>query len=224
MLVHVTLRHAVDDCPSRRPDQPLPLLGPSGKEADLTVLWSAACILLAAADHVAFVILDAYSADAARSHVATLVPETWTVTALAVLNLPAQLPLVNEARKSTVVSLPEITHEAATLIGARQARRVSIVASAGPAKGRTFAIDARGASIGRLPENVVYVPDERLSREHARIDFRDGGFWLADMGSRNGTALNGALLTEPRELQSGDTIEVGGSMLVVSIEPSAVET
>jgi hypothetical protein len=94
-----------------------------------------------------------------------------------------------------------------------------LVASAGPTKGKTFKVAAGGATIGRLPEHEVYIPDERLSREHARVDYKDGRYWLQDLGSMNGTALNGTLVTEQQALQSGDTIELGSSKLVVTVNP-----
>jgi hypothetical protein len=96
--------------------------------------------------------------------------------------------------------------------------RAWLVATNGPAKGSRFPVAPEGASVGRLPENSVYIPDERLSREHARIDFRDGTFMLSDLGSRNGTALNGTLLSAPQPLNNGDTIELGSNTLVVTIE------
>jgi hypothetical protein len=94
-----------------------------------------------------------------------------------------------------------------------------LVASAGPAKGRTFSVASGGATVGRLPEHEVYIPDERLSREHARIEYRDGRYWLEDLGSLNGTALNGTLVAGQQPLQSGDTIELGSTKLVVTIDP-----
>jgi hypothetical protein len=98
--------------------------------------------------------------------------------------------------------------------------RVWLVSIAGPAKGKTYVVGALGATIGRVPNIPVCIPDERLSREHARIEFRDGSYWLSDLGSTNGTALNGTLLTQPQQLQSGDSIELGSTMLVATIEPS----
>jgi pSer/pThr/pTyr-binding forkhead associated (FHA) protein len=102
--------------------------------------------------------------------------------------------------------------------------RASLLATTGPSKGRTFAIPTNGATIGRLPENTVYIPDERLSREHARIEFRDASFILSDLGSRNGTALNGSLVSTPQTLTTGDTIELGSNTLVVNIESNLTAT
>jgi hypothetical protein len=110
--------------------------------------------------------------------------------------------------------LSQLAHEAPPTA------RVWLVSIAGPAKGKTFVVGAQGATIGRVSDVQVHVPDERLSREHARIEFRDGAYWLTDLGSMNGTALNGTLLKEPHRLQSGDSIELGASLLVVTIEPT----
>ena len=90
------------------------------------------------------------------------------------------------------------------------------MASAGPTKGKTFKVPPEGATIGRLPELQVYLPDERLSRRRAN---RIPGRWLLAAGPRqpvNGTALNGTLVAEMQPLQSGDTIELGSSKLVVT--------
>jgi predicted component of type VI protein secretion system len=102
--------------------------------------------------------------------------------------------------------------------------RAVLVATDGPAKGDTYVIPVEGATVGRLPENAVCLPDDRLSREHARIEFRDGRFWLRDLGSRNGTALNGNLISCPQSLSNGDTIELGSNTLVVTIEPTPTAT
>jgi hypothetical protein len=102
--------------------------------------------------------------------------------------------------------------------------RAVLVATDGPAKDETYVIPIEGATVGRLPENGVCLPDDRLSREHARIEFRDGRFWLRDLGSRNGTALNGNLISSPQSLSTGDTIELGSNTLVVTIEPTPTAT
>jgi hypothetical protein len=96
--------------------------------------------------------------------------------------------------------------------------RCVLVATAGATRGRTFSIPMAGATIGRLPENVVSLPDERLSREHARLEFREGHFWLRDLGSTNGTTLNGNLVSNPVIVSNGDTIELGSNTLVVTIQ------
>jgi hypothetical protein len=52
------------------------------------------------------------------------------------------------------------------------------------------------------------VGDESASRRHACIEYKGGGFWLSDMGSTNGTILNGQLVGKAR-LADGDEIQIG---------------
>ena len=70
--------------------------------------------------------------------------------------------------------------------------------------------------IGRHPECGLVLADEQASARHAALDRGlDGDFTIADMGSRNGTMLNGERITASRALRSGDVIEIGQSTLRV---------
>ncbi|TCJ19829.1 FHA domain-containing protein [Rubrobacter taiwanensis] len=82
------------------------------------------------------------------------------------------------------------------------------------AGGRTFELGPGGATIGRMPDNSIRLDDGKLSRRHARIEFRDGGYWLSDLGSSNGTFVNGIRLGAPYLLRPGDTITCGDTQLV----------
>lgn len=62
--------------------------------------------------------------------------------------------------------------------------------------------------IGRSPDNPLVVKDEELSREHFKIYRKEGGFWVNDLKSSNGTKLNGEKIDES-PLQEGDVIQVG---------------
>lgn len=79
--------------------------------------------------------------------------------------------------------------------------------------GRRVPVADGGLSIGRLPECDVVLADGNVSRRHAEIRRTDGGFVLADLGSTNGTRVNGYPVTVPRELQAGDEIAVGNNVL-----------
>jgi pSer/pThr/pTyr-binding forkhead associated (FHA) protein len=94
-----------------------------------------------------------------------------------------------------------------------------LVASTGPAQGSVFDVGESGATLGRLPENSICFVDGRLSRHHARIEFRDGGYWLSDLASQNGTLINDRALTEAHRLQAGDSIELGTTRLTVVLDP-----
>lgn len=65
-------------------------------------------------------------------------------------------------------------------------------------------------SLGRADENGLVLQSPKISRHHASIH-RQGSseFWIADMGSQNGTYVNGAPLTRPQPLHDGDRIGLG---------------
>ncbi len=60
--------------------------------------------------------------------------------------------------------------------------------------------------VGRSSECQVIIPDPRVSRRHAMIRKQDGGFYLFDLGSFNGSYLNGARVTAARQLRHGDVV------------------
>jgi len=72
--------------------------------------------------------------------------------------------------------------------------------------------------IGRSSECDVQLLDHQLSRVHARIERRDDGYWLEDLGSRNGTFLAGTRVSAPVRLAPGDELSLGG--LAVIFEPT----
>ena len=70
------------------------------------------------------------------------------------------------------------------------------------------------AVLGRGPECSVSLDgDEFASAEHARVDASSDGVWIEDLGSTNGTFVNGAQVTSRRLLQPGDVIRVGQTEL-----------
>ena len=69
-------------------------------------------------------------------------------------------------------------------------------------------------TIGRHPDQHVQILDRVVSKEHALITFADEGYWLQDMGSRNGTFVNGAQIRGRTRLTDGDTVTLGSSRLV----------
>jgi phosphoserine phosphatase RsbU/P len=89
-----------------------------------------------------------------------------------------------------------------------------------PPQGQPFDHLFHGESlvIGRSSTSDLPLPDRFLSRHHARI-FRDGERYLVeDLGSRNGTLLNGETVATPSALASGDVIRISGSTLAVHLE------
>lgn len=74
---------------------------------------------------------------------------------------------------------------------------------------RSFRLDAPTISIGRAPDNNVVINDRRVSRNHARMTQSNGRWVIQDLGSTNGTAVNGKLATQS-SLRDGDRISLGG--------------
>ncbi len=75
-------------------------------------------------------------------------------------------------------------------------------------EGVEFALD-RELKLGRGPQNEIILPDRFASNSHARLYNRDGQYWLEDLGSKNGTYLNGKPLAETTVLANGDQIRIG---------------
>jgi hypothetical protein len=67
-------------------------------------------------------------------------------------------------------------------------------------------------TVGRLHSCEVVLPDPNASRRHARLQKKDGAWWIVDLGSTNGTTVNDALIKE-RRLVSGDRIKIGSCEL-----------
>jgi two-component system NtrC family sensor kinase len=75
---------------------------------------------------------------------------------------------------------------------------------------KAFAIAADAAVIiGRADDQGICIPHKSLSRSHARIEPADGRFFVVDLGSKNGTLVNGVRV-QRREVGHGDTITLGG--------------
>jgi len=64
-------------------------------------------------------------------------------------------------------------------------------------------------SLGRAASNDIVLPDAGLSRHHARLSWDEGGAWIEDLGSRNGSLLNGERISSRRQIQPGDLISLG---------------
>jgi hypothetical protein len=85
---------------------------------------------------------------------------------------------------------------------------------------RSVELDGRAMRIGRAAECEIALDDPQVSRQHARLQSRNGVLLLADVGSTNGTRVNGQRIREVA-LGIGDRIEVGGTELLVAAEPRA---
>jgi pSer/pThr/pTyr-binding forkhead associated (FHA) protein len=72
-----------------------------------------------------------------------------------------------------------------------------------------------GVRLGRAPQADVVLSDVYASDEHAEILVEDGGWTIRDLGSTNGTFLNGAKVTRPTPLAAGDQLRLGKTRIEV---------
>jgi len=103
------------------------------------------------------------------------------------------------------------------------AARLDVIA--GKAVGTTFVVEDE-LLIGRHAEGVGRLADdEEISRTHARLSVDASGTCaVEDLGSTNGTFVNGLRITDPQALAEGDTLELGGTTLVVREVPRPAPT
>jgi hypothetical protein len=73
---------------------------------------------------------------------------------------------------------------------------------------QSWPLDAEETTIGRWSDNDIVIADRWISRHHARIVRQGLRYTIEDLGSKNGTFVNGQRLTGPQELEDGDRIQV----------------
>ncbi len=84
--------------------------------------------------------------------------------------------------------------------------------------GRRIVVGPSGAAIGRSRRCEVVLDDPNVSRSHAEVRPRGGAWVLADLGSTNGSRLNGRRLDGPEVLRRGDEIQLGATRLTFELE------
>jgi len=92
-----------------------------------------------------------------------------------------------------------------------------IVILSGPAKGTEHRLDGEQTTLGRGPGTDLAFDDQAMSRKHAAVEFGSDGFRLRDLGSTNGTLLNGSKV-ESSALKHGDRFQVGAHLFQFVVE------
>ena len=80
------------------------------------------------------------------------------------------------------------------------------------ARPRTFRM-ATSMTVGRAPECEVKLEDTYASQQHARVFGKESSWYVEDLGSTNGTFVNDQKLASPAQVQSGDRIRIGTTVL-----------
>ena len=100
-----------------------------------------------------------------------------------------------------------------------------LMISSGPAEGTSIPLHSgQITTIGRATTNRLVIPDEICSRNHCEVFF-DSGIWkLRDLGSRNGTRVNGEPISGDIQLTEGREFQIGNTTIVFTLNPKAKST
>lgn len=90
-----------------------------------------------------------------------------------------------------------------------------LVMARGPRPGQIFELPRSTVSIGRDPGNRVVINDAQISRQHARITPQGGLMIVEDLGSTNGTTVNGLRISAVHTLAHGDEIGMGDNVTLI---------
>ena len=96
--------------------------------------------------------------------------------------------------------------------GSRRRRAVLLLGA------KRLVVGDEGVTLGRSRSSDVMIDDPNVSRAHAEIRAHGSSWVLTDLGSTNGTRLNGRRVTQPEVLGAGDQIEVGATTLTFDLE------
>jgi hypothetical protein len=84
-----------------------------------------------------------------------------------------------------------------------------VVRSGGGRAGEHFSPEGERTTIGRSPDNDVFLDDVTVSRKHAVLEQDGGEFRIEDLGSLNGTFVNRRRIDSATRLESGDEVQIG---------------
>jgi Protein of unknown function (DUF3662)/FHA domain len=84
--------------------------------------------------------------------------------------------------------------------------------------GKRMVVGPAGVTLGRSRQCDVVLDDANVSREHAEIRPRGGAWVLTDLGSTNGSSLNGRRIERPEVIKPGDELEFGTSVITFELE------
>jgi len=91
-------------------------------------------------------------------------------------------------------------------------KQAYILFLSGPLIGKLFQLKEGLTVIGRAPDADIEINDARISRHHVRIEVDEGKVFASDMGSTNGTFVNGARISK-RELADGDKLQISSQIV-----------
>lgn len=99
-----------------------------------------------------------------------------------------------------------------------------LVVRHGPNPSQEYPLVLSSNIIGREPINDVVFPDPEVSRRHARIVAQNNNYYIEDLGSTNGTFVNGRRISSVTRLSNGDIIDLGESIRLTFILEQILDT
>jgi serine phosphatase RsbU (regulator of sigma subunit) len=100
----------------------------------------------------------------------------------------------------------------------------SLLAVQGPNQGQRFPLEGESTTIGRQPDVGIFLEALAVSRQHARVLHQNGDYYLEDLGSSNGTYVNGRRIKGRVALSIRDTVHIGPYVFTLQIDPPASPT
>jgi len=95
------------------------------------------------------------------------------------------------------------------------AAQFQFVVRSGPSAGKTYPLDGAELTVGRDTANPVSINDAEVSRKHAKLSWKGAGYVLEDLGSTNGTFINGVRISAAVPLKPGDAVSFGENIVVM---------
>ena len=95
-----------------------------------------------------------------------------------------------------------------------QPPQITLTVQTGSMAGQVFQLVSGSQTIGRVSGNQIVINDPTISRQHAQLTVQAEGVWIQDLGSSNGTFVNGQRITSSTWLKPGDSLQIGTSIVL----------
>ena len=147
---------------------------------------------------------DVFSARAVRQGRPSKPRQRRPASTAEVVGQPGPPPVARTSAPAAPAAAP--TRESAS-------RTARLLVTDGALRGRTYSLGTSAAVLGRSPTCTLVLEDDYASNRHARVFPEHGGWWVEDLGSTNGTYVDGERIEAPVELTSGRQVRFGQTVI-----------